>query len=795
MRKKGVLLLLILILTSSVLMAQQPAKPQKLFSPYTAETFCEIGCDLYTAPDANAADHQIAWVLLSAAADLDEKGRYLLPELIKLMARFPDQIYSRQMYTCLTGYVDENPDLEVAGLAVRYLLESLDARELREALLDNLLKQLGPKNPAFASELATQLALLAAEKTDFDTARSLLARAYQNNPYNKLAFAKFDELSPQPLPPVVYIRHLRLAMRENPLALDNSLKFARSAESLGLYELAAEAYEYSADLYSYLHPSRVLPASIYLPWAVSCYNAQGRQQKCLEIAAKHTGGGQPDVLLQAIAAQAALALGHKTKAEELLGAVDSAAALALTANPALPATEAEKFAWFYCFASPEPEKALLWANKAYSGAPDTPGTMATLAYSLVLNQQYDLAAPLAESLADKNQIAALIMGIIELNRENKTKALELLKSAVALDPGSLEAQYASKLLQQNGSDYIFTVEPSTILETLKDEFGSSILPKFAPLGKTLSVKLTADSPAGFAYGSKTKGTLTIYNNSSEPLVVSDDGLLKGYIRVDAEISGDVQAKIPNLLVQRVRPGTPIEPGRAASFDLRLVCGRLKQILRQSPQAGLQIKFVAYIDPVTPADGNVRSAIADIPLATLAIERSPVNLTARYLQDRLDYVAKGNQSQKIKSATLCAGLLLEQQAMAKGLFNYKFVLQQPALLRSALVRSLADQDWAVKVQTTAAIMGLPLDYELTDALAANLYAQDWPARLMAILVLAKSQGSSFKRVLDSVAKSDESPHVRQMAIALGADVPPQEPPAAPPADSDSASREPAAKQKP
>jgi len=126
--------------------------------------------------------------------------------------------------------------------------------------------------------------------------------------------------------------------------------------------------------------------------------------------------------------------------------------------------------------------------------------------------------------------------------------------------------------------------------------------------------------------------------------------------------------------------------------------------------------------------------------------------------------------------LFAGLLLEQQAMAKTGALYKFMYQEPALLKSALLRSLADRDWVVKLQTMAAIVKLPLDYDLTGAVAANLYDDNWPVRMMAVFLLAKSQGPDFKKVLDSTVRSDDNTYVREMAVAFGAEVPePEQPP--------------------
>ena len=96
---------------------------------------------------------------------------------------------------------------------------------------------------------------------------------------------------------------------------------------------------------------------------------------------------------------------------------------------------------------------------------------------------------------------------------------------------------------------------------------------------------------------------------------------------------------------------------------------------------------------------------------------------------------------------------------------------PALLQSALVHNLTrDDDWVTKIHPMAGILSLPLEYELASAVAKNLKDTHWPARMMALYLLAESPDSDFTKVLDWTAKYDSSKLVRDMAIALGAAAP-------------------------
>lgn len=107
------------------------------------------------------------------------------------------------------------------------------------------------------------------------------------------------------------------------------------------------------------------------------------------------------------------------------------------------------------------------------------------------------------------------------------------------------------------------------------------------------------------------------------------------------------------------------------------------------------------------------------------------------------------------------------------YEFKYADWMPAVLKSAMVKAITDDDWTVRVPTMAGMVSLPLDYELMSALAENLNDTHWPARLMAVFLLAKSQGNNFRKVLDSTAKYDSNEYVRRMAIALGGTAPQQQ----------------------
>jgi hypothetical protein len=693
--------------------------------------FEKLNAKRYTL-NANKSEQAIAFLIAAMKLDGDAgvPGNDVRSLLIKLLCRDSprplgqergsERDYSDFVYNLLVDYVDESADLGTARRAVAYLLQRRDSREERERLLGELLTAMGGKNIVLGSELATSLGLLMAQKADRETAKSYLIQAYNSNRYNKLAFAKLVELMPEQIGPALHLEHFRLALRENPSGIEAALAFAQCAERLQLYETAEAAYEYCAYLFTYLYPSETLPARIYLPWAISSYNTQGsrlagsqqNQSKCLEIVKHVRQDGRFDLLLEALAAKAAAKIGDGELATQIFQAAEEKARQLSTGNlqirnskfeiPAEGGVSAQQFAWLYCFALPDPEKALYWANEAYVAGPDSAAAAAILAYALVMNNQLKWAKPLVNNY-QPNQIADLALAQIQLAEGQRDLAIETLRSVIAKDPGSLAAERAKEILAQEREEYIPPVDPDVLSTALRNAFGRTLVPAFTPPEQRIAVQFNILGNR-FPYGSEFSGAVAIINNSPEPLVISDDGLFKGNIRIDAEISGDLNKKIPNLVSARIRTVFLIEPGRSTDIPLRLITGELRKMLLTHPQASLDIEFTLYLDPVTTQDGKITNRLTYLKPTKVQVKRPRIELTGEYLISRFNSISKGQLGQKIKTAQLFIGLLAEQHVMSDRKLPYEFMYADwvPPLLRSALLhesgllRNPADDQWVVKV---------------------------------------------------------------------------------------------------
>jgi len=786
-----------------------------------AERFYEIAYELTNSEDFTAPQAEQAIVLLTAAKELggtvDQSfggaQDRIHPLLIKLACEYSKQDYSQQVYSWLTKYVDgpidprfrgpqdglrqDRPAPAEAGVAkevIRYLFDRCDTREQREQILGQMMAEFGDKNAVLDSELATLLALLMVEKADFNTAQSLLVRAYLNNKYNKLAFAKLVELAPEKVSPAVYFEHLRLMLRENPLDIEAALAFAQYAGSAHggyLYEIAADAYEYCVDLFDYLYPDEALrqeslglPPKIYIPWIISNYNTEQNRGRCLQIAERVRSSGRFDIFVEAIAGRAAAKIGKTDEADQIFQAAELKAQQLLGENrPGGPS--AVRLAWFYCFAKQDSLKALDWANKAYSANSNSAAAAALLAYALVMNQQFEWAKPLIENY-EHNQIADLARAQIQLAEGQKDAAIETLKTTISKNHSSLAAERAKELLAQQGQQYKPPVDPDYVLSALRNNFGQTPVPDFMSPDKIISVQFRSSSDE-FYYGSEFSplGQITITNNFSDPLIITDNSLFNGNIRIDVDVSGDLNRKIPNLVSLNIGSALSIESGKSIVVPVRLITGQLRKLLLSHPQASLNIEFTLYLDPISigqTEQDEIANKLVDMRPAKLVLRRPGIDISSSYLQNRLNSVSPSGvprttaqTSQKINIAELFVGLLKEQHTMAEhgALYRYKYADWMPGFLKSALLQESGlllnpdEDEWVVKVHTMAEMLSLPLDAELMNTIAKNLNHPQWPVRLMAVYLLAKSSENRFDRVLNWVAENDSSRFVRDMAVALSA----------------------------
>lgn len=747
---------------------------ETLASPSAADRFWEIGYEIAQRETLTGPEADQGIILLTAAKSLNSRAGQAEALLLRLATRQAGRDYSKHIMAWLQDYVGQGADRGIISDAIAYLLERRTSVQDRRKLLEELVSRIGNKNAAVDSELATLLGLLMVEKGDAPAAKFYMLQAYTSNKFNPVAFAKLAELAPDEIGPAAYLEHLRLLVRENPLNLDAAMNFAQYSERLQFYDMAAGAFQYCAQLFRHLNPDQPLPPEVYLPWALAGYHSTDSREICGQIADSVHAQGRFDFLLEAIAGRAALRAGDTQEAQRVFGRAEEQAQAVLQGRAtAVRELDAKQVAWFYCLAAPDPEKALEWANSAYAVEPNSPPASALLAYALSMNDgQLEWVKPLLASF-EHNQIADIVQAKIQLVEGDSAGAVKTLQTAVAKDPASFAAERAMEMLREQGSPYAPPVDTAAVTDYLIKNLGQPLVPQFTPPEATLEVQLNIRGNE-FSYGREIDATIAIGNKGPEPLVITENGLFTGLIRVDARVTGDLSRSFPNLISQTIRTELLVPGGRSLVAPVRLSVGPLHRMLLDHPQASLTVEFTLYADPV-PQSESVRNRLAGLEPVKVSISRPGVELTAGYIRNRHSSITSGQQDdQAIRTAQLFTGLLKERQVMAKQgtLYSYMSAQWLGDLLRSSLVGDpgllLADRGdrWDVTVNTMAHMLSMSMDQDVATAVARNLNHPKWPVRLMAVYLLATTtSGSNFGDVLDWVGENDSSDLVRSMATTL------------------------------
>ncbi|MGA2094312.1 MAG: hypothetical protein ABSH16_13060, partial [Sedimentisphaerales bacterium] len=310
--------------------------PEKLFSPTASQLFYEMAYEISHRDEISESQTEQAIVLLNAAMELDVSSGFAASDMLAILSRPGPARHLQLLYDSLIKYVKKD---------VRYLLEQLDTRQQREQLLSRLIRDIGESNPAIRSNLATELGLMYAERADDPNAARTLAIAYSWNRYNQLAYEKLVELVPEQISPVSNLEYLRFKVRANPLDIDAAISYAQYARKIGLYDIAAGSYQYSADLFNFLFPGRQAPTVLYIEWMTSLYNSPRNRPRCLQLAEEFRKQGRFDLQIEVIAARAAQTTGDAATAANILKAAEQKAI-----SPAAPGqADYKSLAWFYCF--------------------------------------------------------------------------------------------------------------------------------------------------------------------------------------------------------------------------------------------------------------------------------------------------------------------------------------------------------------------------------------------------------------------------------------------------------------
>lgn len=741
----------------------------ELFSENTGAIYIQQASEIHNEDPLDEMRTRQAIAFLESSYFLDPMSGTVSEQTLNVVTAncFNPQEDQEKLLSLLGDYLKNHSNQQMAIDTVGCLLEQLNTRVDREELLKQLLRKYSAYFPTFASDISTQLGFLAMEKSDIPEAMNRFSAAFNLNNYNHAALSQYLGLSKtQNLEskPILELSLYRIQLAVNPYNLNAALSYADLLQQMQIYDVAARAYEYVAELFFLLHSDLPVSREIIHSWMLSCYHDKHSLIKVLDIADRHRDPQQFDLLLESVAGKTLLKLGQNEKAKRVLRtALDKSESL--ISEGGLSVVYPEYLAWFHSFVLDDSDEALAWGNQAFVEDPNRPGVKAIFAYTLANNKQYELAKQYAEVLQDTDQVAALTMALVFLSEDQKTKSVEVLKETVGMSPETLVAEKAVQLLDELESEYIPSVQPGTIIDQLEKGY-----PRLVPELINPSARYTAKlmfNGSDFLYGADFPARIVIKNTSSEPLVISEEGLITGNLRVDAELGGDLNVHIPNLYSTIYHPEGAVQPGEYLSIPLSLNNGKLRRILLTYPQTDVSIVFTVHMESGrSGSQGKLGQSIV-FPIQA-QIRRRKVIMTDSFLMQRLDVLRKGQVGQKYQASALFTGLLAEKNAILNGEVDFPHYSIETVLLKDAVRAILADNDWKIRVHAMSSLstLSIPLDHQMLLDISENLNHEAWPVRLSALYLLANNPSDSFQKVLDWSAEHDSSAYVRQMAVALG-----------------------------
>jgi hypothetical protein len=739
---------------------------EKLSSGAISQVFTELADDLMHVDSLGPARYEQAILYILAAQDLNINNRQAHQRLMSLVSRWPDRDYSPSVQAWLLNSNHDHTDWQLFKDSLAYVMQHTRVAYRKEQLVKQLLDRVAVKNQFVRSELLVTKATLAYENNNELKAHDGFSDAYNACKYNKIAFMRLVQLAPDRIPAKMYFEHLRYVVRENPLDLEAALAYAQYSERLELYGLAAGAYRYVADLYQYLNPSRKLPAEIYLPWAITCYNSVQHVDEIPAIVSRVRAYNQFNIFLESILARSMLAQGQEADAQALFTATEQRAEQIVLSGGT--DVEPRHLAWYYCFVNPDEDKALEWANQIYSEEPNSVAATSLLSYALIMNDQLEWASPLAQKSG--TQIAQISQAILAIADDDEEQAVTLLQQAVVRDPSSFVAEFAKKLLKEKGVPYKPQVKSHDVLSSLASEFGQFIVPTFKDPNDCLAVRFQIPRK-NIDFGESISATVSIVNKSEEPILISDDSLIQGRVQIDALVQGVLKEEIPSLVSERLFTRKLIAPGKSASASVRLDRGRLKQMLETHPQAVLDIEFTLRLN--VPQEEDEASAAFPMKPVLATVHRPGVVVTTRGLNNQYAAIVMSDAARRVETGKLFLGLLREQAVMAEQgpLYHFRYADWMPGRLISAFSSEsgllLLDtyQAWESKTELIVTMLGMTLDGRISTAVARHLRNPAWPARMAALSVLSLTHGDSFSEVLAWSQKYDTHPLVRRLAEIL------------------------------
>ncbi len=698
----------------------------------------------------SASMHVLA--LLEAAVDVDAECAEAFYWLYDLQHRLGQD---KSAAASLARYVKLTPTDEAAR--IRYFdlgLEEQQNAEKRLAFVEAALKE-SPLPPAYESAARVALARIRYERRESEEAGKEIENALRLNPMNtdarELAYEMYGEMEAE-------LQRVEMALQLvsiNPSQANLIWDLGELLDHLGLHKQAQEWFTRAIDQHRRQDSAKV-PAEFWNTLGLS-YIASGDFAKAKEAADQALEADGTYLAARLLRSTANRKAGDEKAADEDLAAAErdcSARIEEIVAGK--KADKAAEIAWFYCYYKPDKEKAAKLADVAMGGA--NPGRLAQLArgYSLRLNGKTDEALKVLEPLAASDQLAALEVAKVYIERSKKGEAITLLTKAAALQYSGIAFNQIRETLGNVGEKQPEAPTYPKIIAAL-DKFQRDVFDFPKRPGDFLKFTIRAApnpscvGPINLIFRGENVGPF--------PITFGEGFMMRPLVALSANVGGE-KGVFKDYLQVLANSRTMLLPGDAVEKPLAVNVGAFREYLIRHAAEDVAVEWTAMLDPVFK-DKQLANGPGTIVAPPIVVNLKGLDTSPGAIERLARAVSSTDLNEQIDAVKQVGAILAwAEQNTAKAAAKKVNV----GLLRGALGQALGDKAWQVRAHALCAASWSNMDNATTAAAAPAVGDTNAVLKTLAVRLFAPQQGEKFRRVLEQLSKSDASHFVRLIAAS-------------------------------
>jgi tetratricopeptide (TPR) repeat protein len=624
--------------------------------------------------------------------------------------------------------------------------------EARRAWLTSLLDR--PRPPFAESMIRARLAGLALEQANYDAARDLLAEAQRLDPLNpEAALLALRAMPPSATPAEVLAAQLQ-ALQLHPTDPELPWEIGRLLEDAGLHADASVFLNYGMLLAG---APDALPPAARLE-LVRNRAACGDYLGALEFS--RSG-------LNACASDPAYLMCHYWLGMRTERPIDFAVARGQLERLLSPVKDPQEWpvdlvaqaAWFHCTIDPQPDRALALAQAAAARAHDDPFVARVLGWAQALAGKPAAARETLAPLARTDPFAAYQLARLLKDEGDEAGAARVVQSVGRVHAGS----YALDLLASLNLPGLASqpAPESAALRQALAGFRADVLNFWREPARFLEARIEPERTT-FAPADRWMLTFSLTNRGDFPISLGPEGLVNPTFLLSITTEGDRRREFPNLLTVSADTLRVLRPGQTISVRRSLV-GPPYRAAQLTPQQLQRVSVETLLDAQRTRDGRWVPGPTGQRLRPLAFNRAPAATSADAWNAMLatlrgdDWAARGRALRQVGE------LLGEHQRHALRPLPYRPQPVPVESIESIFATALRGGD-GLRFQALYALQPAGLSRTLADAVQDCLADESWLVRMMALRLLARSDGQ-FLETARQRNRDDPDELVRDMALSL------------------------------